>query len=47
MAELKPAGQTMGQEANAEAVEAGTEVSGEERRDAAWLCRDGVRKAKA
>ena len=45
MAELKSAGQTKGQEGNAQAVEAGTGILGEEYRDAALLCRDGVRRA--
>jgi len=45
MAEPGPAGQTGEQEGNAQAVEAGTGNLGAIR-DAARLCRDGVRKAK-
>lgn len=45
MAKLRPAGQTKRKEGNAQAVEAG-QVSQENYRNAVWLCKDKVRKAK-
>lgn len=45
MAEQRPAGQIKGQDVKAQAVEAG--ILWEDCRDAAQLCKDGVRKSKA
>lgn len=45
MAKPRPAGQTKRKDGNAQAVEAG-QVSQEDYRNAVWLCKDKVRKAR-